>query len=558
MKKDRFMRILLVAIFSLIISACSVQKDVNVKSIVIIEETVPDFIVAGKFDEAGIQALVTYEDNTTEKIYVNSNFFKDAYQEYINNVGEYEIEILFKGASTKLKVKIVDAEEQYEVKFFNGLNELVSMQVVEKGKDAVAPSGQSHQIYGYEFIGWDRKFTNVTEDINVYGIYAKIGESEDVGVNYEMLLLNAAENMRNGDLNILDVWELSSKRIEITNYYNDSNLDKVVTKVTEGNRKINYNKYSKKMNESGSYVYVYEKYDSSGFYPEVTITADEFEQYDIYGYVKKIISSTDVLICSTKYSLNRTFYKLEAVVPNSGDGGHASDTYEFLFDEEQIVYLKHFMNNVSSSDEVENILTWSKYYTVDSEKNEKIVFPSDVNLGNIVSDVFNNDVVIKTEEMRDIFVVVEEVRNDANNRAALIIRGNTETYMWDKDPATYYTKEEFGLNDSAVQVYKTTDSIERYGATYYYKWKDISSNASSVVGKENGSISFIFEVGESSSMRAHKVEFIVLDNRLIGFERYYYSGSALVHIDKTTFNYENVEVIVPSALIGREASAIVE
>ena len=87
--KISFIKIAFVIISSIIISACSFQKDVNVKSIEIVEGSVPDFIIVGKFDEAGIQALITYEDDTTSIIDIDSNFLGDEYQKCINNSGEY-------------------------------------------------------------------------------------------------------------------------------------------------------------------------------------------------------------------------------------------------------------------------------------------------------------------------------------------------------------------------------------------------------------------------------------------------------------------------------------
>ena len=62
MKRNSFLEIIFVMIFALALLACSIQKDVNIKSIVIDEKSIPEFIVAGKFDEAGIKAIVTYED----------------------------------------------------------------------------------------------------------------------------------------------------------------------------------------------------------------------------------------------------------------------------------------------------------------------------------------------------------------------------------------------------------------------------------------------------------------------------------------------------------------
>ena len=553
----RYMRAALIVVFSLIISACSFQKNVNVKSIEIVEETIPEFIIVGEFDEAGIKALITYEDDTTEKIDVNSNLLADAYQEYINQVGEYEIEILFKGVSTTFNIRIIDMEEVHIVKFFNGFNELVSMQLVEDGKDAMEPLGQAHQIQGYKFIGWDRIFTNVTEDINVYAIYTKIGETENETINYHQILMNAVDNMRSGTLNILDVWELSSKRIETTNHYLDFNLDKVVKKVIESNREVSYNKYFKRDNINETISYVYEKYDSNGFYSIVDITADEFSQYDIYAYVKKIVSSTDDLTYSTIHTTNEKFYKLVAVVPNNGDGGHDSDTYEFLFNTNQLISLKHWLNYKTNIGTVDNTLVGTQYYTLNPTDDEKIVFPSDIKLDEITTAVYSNDVVVTVEEMRDYLVVTEQIKNDAASKVSLIIRDEVETYKWDKEEYTFYTKEEINSNVS-VQVYKTIDSIQRYGFTYYYKWKEISGNTSSIRVNNNQSVSLIFEIEETSSNQGHYVEFVVLKNKLIEYKKYSYNNDILNYIEKTTFKYEDLDIDVPTILIEGESTAVVE
>lgn len=554
-----FAKICVVIVFALVVSACSFQKEVNVKSIEILEETVPDFILVGEFDKAGIKALITYEDGSNKEIDVNSNLLKDAYQEYISKSGEYEIEILFKGVSTKLNVKMVDVEEVHVVKFFNGLNELISMQFVEEGKDAVAPNAQSYLLNGYKFIGWDRAFTNVVEDINVYGIYGKIDEKEEEQINYHSILFEAAGNMRKEYLNVLEVWELSAKRIEKTLKHNEEgDLLEVVKKVIEENREASYHKYYKDYSSSEKLTYFYEKYDVSGEYPRIEIIGDEFMQYDVYGYVKKIVSSTDNLKYSKIESLNRLLYKLEVIVENDGDGNYASERFEFLFDEKQIVYVKRFLMFKNSVGCMEEVLSSSMYYFMNPTEVERVVYPKDVNLGEIVENVFNNDVLIQIEEMRDVMIVVEKIRNDGDNRAAIVSVDGVETYMWDKDVATYYTKEEINSNDQMVKVYKTVDSMKRYGNRFYYEWKNLSNCSSNRFLNDDGSVSIIFDYPETSSSRAHKIKFVVMDNKLLMIERYYYNANDFVKIDKKTFVYENVEVNVPQMLISRENSAILE
>ena len=53
----KFISFICVICVCFVISACSFQKNVNIKSIEIIEKTVPDYILVGEFDEAGIEAM---------------------------------------------------------------------------------------------------------------------------------------------------------------------------------------------------------------------------------------------------------------------------------------------------------------------------------------------------------------------------------------------------------------------------------------------------------------------------------------------------------------------
>ena len=61
----------------------------------------------------------------------------------------------------------------HKVTFYNGKNEIISVQEVENGADAVEPSEAEREVSGYIFSKWDIAFTNVTRDINVYGVYVK-------------------------------------------------------------------------------------------------------------------------------------------------------------------------------------------------------------------------------------------------------------------------------------------------------------------------------------------------------------------------------------------------
>jgi hypothetical protein len=79
-------------------------------------------------------------------------------------------------------------ETIYWVSFFNGANELIKKQYVKEGGKATAPTAEERAMAGYDFLGWDRAFDNVTKDLSIYGIYFKIegttGLVYPFGLNY--------------------------------------------------------------------------------------------------------------------------------------------------------------------------------------------------------------------------------------------------------------------------------------------------------------------------------------------------------------------------------------
>lgn len=550
---SRLVSMMCCVMFAVVLSACSLQKEKGIKSIEIIEESVPEFIVIGEFDKAGLKALITYDDDTTEIIDVNSQLLKDNHKQCVNSAGQCNIEILFKGKVVELSVKVIDAEEVHVVKFFNGFNELVSLQIVEDGKSADAPEGKSHLIDGYEFLGWDRAFNKVQEDMDIYGIYAKTNNPGS-SINYHSILMAAADKMRVQFLNILDVWQLASKRIEMTQKYDDRQLVEIVKKEIDSDRSVTYFKYLKEINEG---KVKYTRGEVRGpVYISIDISEEEFIQNDIYGYVKKIVSSTDNLTYSTLHTVDEQFYKLVVDVPNKGDGGHDSDLYEFLFNEEQIISLKRFTINKSSAGEQEKTLVWTKYYSLDEQE---IIFPLDADLADILQNVYSYDVVITKEEMRDILFINEIIKNDSDNKAAVIDKEGLETYMWDKDNNyTYYTKESLDLNESIVSIYKTNDSLKRYGNEYYYLWKDLSSKEFEFCIDDKGASVFSFRVEQTSLMREYILEFIVFENKLIGIDKYYYNQNQRIYIERESFLYQEVEVQVPELLLNNEGKALEE
>ena len=97
---------------------------------------------------------------TEEEMFVPGYRFTGSFDKDLENVTE---DMSVAGAYIKTFV----------VKFYNGMNEVIAEQIVDEGADAIEPSEEQRVVSGYIFKSWDRGFTNVQKDLNVYGVYVK-------------------------------------------------------------------------------------------------------------------------------------------------------------------------------------------------------------------------------------------------------------------------------------------------------------------------------------------------------------------------------------------------
>ncbi len=212
---SKMMMVALIFCSMFLISACSLQKDVNIETIEINEESIPEFIRVGEFDDAKIELVVNYDDGSKEEVFVTSSMLSSESQECLQTPGIYEIEILFKGEKTTLNITIVQAST-YLVEFYNGKQQLINRQFVTVGEDAIAPAESVYAMFGYDFIGWDRLFTDVTEDIKVYGVYSKL-TTEDMNTYVHEKMVNALTYMYSNDY----VFTIGGADVELTYHAND-------------------------------------------------------------------------------------------------------------------------------------------------------------------------------------------------------------------------------------------------------------------------------------------------------------------------------------------------
>ena len=197
MKKGIFSKLIacfVVLSCAFVVSACSIfqKEDTNIKSIVIDEDSIPEVIVVGGFDDAGIKAIVTYEDETTSEIDVTTEMIPAEYQDLLETPGIYKISIMFRNATTKLTVRMVNSTNLYQVNFYNNKEQLITTQFVYDGEDATLPSDVMSSVEGWALVGWDRSHENISEDTNIYGVYVNV-ENTLSDAKMQQVLLNAEQ-----------------------------------------------------------------------------------------------------------------------------------------------------------------------------------------------------------------------------------------------------------------------------------------------------------------------------------------------------------------------------
>ena len=76
----------------------------------------------------------------------------------------------------------------YTVRFYNDENgSVIFTQIVKKGESATAPSNPSKaedNVYKYTFKGWDKSFSSVSSDLDIYPVYTKTEKTYSVTLDY--------------------------------------------------------------------------------------------------------------------------------------------------------------------------------------------------------------------------------------------------------------------------------------------------------------------------------------------------------------------------------------
>ena len=192
----------------------------------------PEEIEIGTFDECEIKYQISYSDGTIGIEQVKEEMIPDAYRHFLYEEGTHKFNFLYRGVTVEFEVTMYEVkynvtflnaldevvkevkvkkdeqityptdEEMYTegyrflqtfdqdikivtsdtiikgnyvkvwtVNFYNGLNELISTQIVDDGLQATEPTEEEKKVDGYKFVMWDKTFNNITKNTNVYGIY---------------------------------------------------------------------------------------------------------------------------------------------------------------------------------------------------------------------------------------------------------------------------------------------------------------------------------------------------------------------------------------------------
>ncbi len=82
----------------------------------------------------------------------------------------------FSNVTEDMTVTAIFEINSYKVTFVDMFDNILKEEMVEFGSDATAP--EAPEVEGYEFIGWDTDYTNVKKDLTVKALYSEIDDTE--------------------------------------------------------------------------------------------------------------------------------------------------------------------------------------------------------------------------------------------------------------------------------------------------------------------------------------------------------------------------------------------
>ena len=475
MKKNvlsKIMAVLVIVSCAFIFAACgSIQKpDVNITSFVVDTSSIPEVIVVGEFDEAGIKATVNYSDGTNEPIIITTEMIPEEYRELLNTPGIYKIELMFRNQKAELEVRMVNSTNIYQVNFYNHKDQIISTQFVYDGEDATLPSEFMTNMEGYAFVAWDRSHEDISEDTNIYGLYVNV-ENTLTDAKMEEALLKAEQYYITHD-HFTTINEESNHGEEtntykaMVNYHYDSENGVATSQSSSIS-----SRYGKTINVWGEEGYetlyinsVDSEYDRRTYeqlkadeYGEL-ITDEEFNQMilnvKLYGDEIEMGSVSQLFNAEFGHSRtvdfdyeitsNKLIYTCTVTFTDNHGTDTEIDSYTVKYDDEKVLQIICNYSNEGSHSSINTVINID-YTTLEFEElitdDMRVLCDLDVAMRNMIKDDFT--LTASYAEVNDV------VEFDADNK---ILKSSDGNYMYASNPYNgfYYEGDLSGLEKIVI------------------------------------------------------------------------------------------------------------
>ena len=216
----------------LLLSGCDITDDKDntqteleqdeqkvVSSISINADSLPSYIIKGKFSRTNIKATVTYEDNTTKVIDVTESMFSETDKEKLKNVGQYNLTVNYGDKTATMYANVVDERYLLKEVVEANLNKDVTLSVgnntcqIDADNKIIKYTDVDDGWTGYTWLS-----NNVTYNYEAEEVCNKSLASDWEKESYyyhTMDILNILENGKDSDG---DTWTIDSVEKEGVNY----------------------------------------------------------------------------------------------------------------------------------------------------------------------------------------------------------------------------------------------------------------------------------------------------------------------------------------------------
>jgi hypothetical protein len=163
-------RILLLLVLILLLIGCGSSKtpELDFKEKELMVNVGETFVLEPIIIEAEDTTPIEYTFDKNGIIeYISGNSFKAI------STGTVEITACLKEYETEaVSIKVTVIVDKYIVKFIDNNGNVLKTEAVSYGEAATAPGAPS--VEGYNFVGWDKEFNNVTSDLEVKALYEEV------------------------------------------------------------------------------------------------------------------------------------------------------------------------------------------------------------------------------------------------------------------------------------------------------------------------------------------------------------------------------------------------